>query len=38
MIPKTIHYYWFGRGEMPELAQKCLASRMKCRFRKQTEI
>lgn len=26
MIPKTIHYCWFGRGEMPELAQKCLAS------------
>lgn len=26
MIPKTIHYCWFGRGEMPELAQKCVAS------------
>lgn len=26
MIPKTIHYCWFGRGEMPELAQKCIAS------------
>lgn len=26
MIPKIIHYCWFGRGEMPELAQKCLAS------------
>lgn len=26
MIPKIIHYCWFGRGEMPELAQKCVAS------------
>ncbi len=26
MIPKTIHYCWFGRGEMPELALKCMAS------------
>lgn len=26
MIPKIIHYCWFGRGEMPELAQKCIAS------------
>lgn len=26
MIPKTIHYCWFGRGEMPELARKCIAS------------
>lgn len=26
MIPKTIHYCWFGRGEMPELAKRCLAS------------
>ncbi len=26
MIPKIIHYCWFGRGEMPELAQKCMAS------------
>lgn len=26
MIPKTIHYCWFGLGEMPELAQKCVAS------------
>lgn len=26
MIPKVIHYCWFGRGEMPELAQKCIAS------------
>lgn len=26
MIPKTIHYCWFGRGEMPELTQKCIAS------------
>ena len=26
MIPKIIHYCWFGRGEKPELAQKCIAS------------
>lgn len=26
MIPKTIHYCWFGHGEMPESAQKCVAS------------
>lgn len=26
MIPKTIHYCWFGRGEMPEQAKKCIAS------------
>lgn len=26
MIPKTIHYCWFGRQPMPELAQKCLES------------
>lgn len=22
MIPKKIHYCWFGRGEKPELAKK----------------
>lgn len=26
MIPKIIHYCWFGRGEMPELVQRCMAS------------
>ena len=26
MIPKIIHYCWFGRGPLPELAQKCIAS------------
>ena len=26
MIPKKIHYCWFGRGEMPELALKCIES------------
>lgn len=26
MIPKTIHYCWFGRGEMPQLALDCIAS------------
>ena len=26
MIPRTIHYCWFGRGEMPEQAKQCIAS------------
>ena len=26
MIPKTIHYCWFGQKEKPELAKKCIAS------------
>ena len=26
MIPKTIHYCWFGRSEKPRLAEKCIAS------------
>lgn len=26
MIPKKIHYCWFGHGEMPELALKCIES------------
>lgn len=26
MIPKIIHYCWFGRGEKPALAQKCIES------------
>ena len=26
MIPKKIHYCWFGRGEKPKLAKKCIAS------------
>lgn len=26
MIPKIIHYCWFGRGLMPELATKCIES------------
>lgn len=25
-IPKVIHYCWFGRGEKPELANKCIDS------------
>ena len=25
-IPKVIHYCWFGRGAMPKLAEKCIAS------------
>jgi len=26
MIPKIIHYCWFGRGQMPDLAIKCIDS------------
>lgn len=26
MIPKRIHYCWFGHGEMPQLAKDCIAS------------
>ena len=26
MIPKIIHYCWFGRGKMPKLAKKCIKS------------
>lgn len=26
MIPKIIHYCWFGNGEIPELTQKCIDS------------
>lgn len=26
MIPKIIHYCWFGRGEMPDLVLRCIAS------------
>ena len=26
MIPRTIHYCWFGKAPMPELAQRCIAS------------
>ena len=26
MIPKILHYCWFGRGEMPELVQTCITS------------
>lgn len=26
MIPKIIHYCWFGRNPLPELAKKCIAS------------
>lgn len=30
-IPKVIHYCWFGHGEMPRLAQKCIDSwKKKC--------
>lgn len=26
MIPKVIHFCWFGKGEKPKLAKKCIAS------------
>lgn len=26
MIPKIIHYCWFGGNEKPEIIQKCIAS------------
>lgn len=26
MIPKIIHCCWFGRGQMPELVERCIAS------------
>ena len=26
MIPKVIHYCWFGRGPMPQLALDCIES------------
>ena len=26
MIPKVIHYCWFGRNRLPDSAQKCIAS------------
>lgn len=26
MIPKIIHYCWFGRGEMPKQALQCIES------------
>ena len=26
MIPKIIHYCWFGRNPLPPLAKKCIAS------------
>ena len=29
MIPRIIHYCWFGRGEKPELAKKCIESWLK---------
>lgn len=29
MIPKIIHYCWFGRSEKPKLAKKCMESWMK---------
>ena len=26
MIPKILHYCWFGNGNMPELVERCIAS------------
>lgn len=30
MIPKTIHYCWFGRNPKPKLAEKCIKSWKRC--------
>lgn len=30
MIPKIIHYCWFGENPLPSLAQECIASWKKC--------
>ena len=30
MIPKTIHYCWFGGNPKPKLAQKCIQSWIQC--------
>ena len=30
MLPKIIHYCWFGGNEKPEQAKKCIASWMNC--------
>ena len=29
MIPKIIHYCWFGRKQKPKIAEKCIASWLK---------
>ena len=26
MIPKVIHYCWFGRNELPKVVKKCIMS------------
>ena len=26
IIPKVIHYCWYGKGELPKLAKKCIKS------------
>ena len=28
MIPRKIHYCWFGRGPMPDLVNKCIEKGM----------
>lgn len=30
MIPRKIHYCWFGHGEMPAMAKQCVASWHEC--------
>ena len=30
MIPKIIHYCWFGKNELPEMANMCIESWKKC--------
>ena len=26
MIPRIIHYCWFGKGQKPDLVERCMAS------------
>ena len=26
MIPKTIHYCWFGKGSKPKFVKRCIAN------------
>ena len=30
MIPRIVHYCWFGKGQKPELVEKCIASWHRC--------
>ena len=30
MIPRIVHYCWFGKGQKPELVEQCIASWHRC--------